>query len=248
MIFRRVTAGDARPDGTFLDKLIWLIVAMMAATGAAATARMQLPDGFREQADFLHASGFRGRRSGEFRIGAYDGEFSSKDSRLDVGDATWVSNKARNTVRLVHPDTGDSASSSCQLSKGTVTIKIVTFDPTKLRYDCWLELGDSKAQLFVGQAKRSTGQKVLAQDLRSGTALFAGLEMSIRSVHGYDGSRFTSQEPVGYLVESGDRTLAAVELTDTAPSVYLLRDLSADDRYRVMLVAMTIALLPAELE
>jgi len=225
-----------------------VLLTMVAVTATAATARMQLPDGFREQADFFNASGFRGHRSGDFTIGTYNGEFSNKDSRLDVGDATWVSNKARTSVRLAHPDTGESATAACGLTKGTLNVGVVTFDPKKLHYDCQLHVEDDVANLVVGQAKGTTGEKLMARDLRHGAVEFPGLALTVRSVHGYLGSKFTSQAPVGYLIEANDRTLAAVELTDTSPSVYLSRELPPDESYRVMLVAMTIALLPDELE
>jgi len=225
-----------------------LALTVFASAAAVETARMQLPDGFRDQADFFNASGFRGRQKGDFDIGPYRGEFSRKDSRLDILDSKYVSNKARTSVVLVDPDTGESATASCLQKKGSMTLKIVTFDPKKLRYECELAIGDRTSQFMVGQAKGTMKQKFMALDLRSGIAVFPDRDLMVRSVHDYHGSKFTSQAPVGYLIEDGERTLAGVELTDTSPSVYLLRELEPGDRYRVMLIAMTISLLPAELE
>jgi hypothetical protein len=233
-----------------MRKLICLLVTLAAASisVAAETARMQLPDGFREQAEFFNASGFRGRQKGVFEIGPYRGEFNRKDSRLDILDSKFVSNKAKAALALVQPETGERADAACRQTKGSMTLKIVTFDPKKLRYECEMDIGGGPARLAVGQAKGTAKEKFLALDLRSGSAEFQGLELTIQSVHRYHGSSFTSQAPVGYLIGSGDETVAAVELTDTSPSVYLLRDLDPEVAYRAMFVAMTVALLPAELE
>jgi hypothetical protein len=219
------------------------------AAWALAVARMALPPDFEVRALRVELDGFGGRNAGQYRFvdlsgTTYSGEFRRDQTRLGVFDPLVVRSKARGAFTFTDAAADIAISAFCEMRKITLTAGIVTFDPKKLAYQCELRSGPSlmAARLVIGQPKREgLKKKVLAQDLRRGEALLLDHYLAIESVHDYRGSRFGSQAPVGYLLLSQDRVVAAVELTDVNPSLYLSSDLSPDLQRAIHIVALAIA-------
>jgi len=210
------------------------------------TAQMQLPPDFVTQADRNPFSGFGGHNKGSFSVDRYRGDFTRGESRLSLLNSLYVSNKGKSSFLLQDANADEIISASCAMKKGAVTIDIVTFDPKKMSYQCdFTKAGQLLgSRLVLGQPKASGAkEKLLAKDLRRGEAVVLDQHFLIESVHGYEGSNFQSSAPVGYLLRNGDQVVAALELTDVNPTLFVLRDVSDDLRHGVMATALALAVL-----
>jgi len=223
-----------------------LAVSLAASVGAFETARMELPADFATRAERITIEGFGGHNKGTYEFRDFSGEFRRGESRLGIFDPFYVSNKGQSSFTLTGPGTSGEFAADCEMKKGAVTVGIVTFDPKKLSYRCeFRENGRlADAQFVLGQPKYdSMKERMLAKDLRRGEAIVFDQHFLIESVHRYAGSPISSQAPVGYLVHSGDRLVAAVELTDVNPSVYVLGDDDEPTRKATSIVALALAVL-----
>lgn len=228
----------------------WMVfcvgVVLAAPLLALEAARMALPDGFATTATRFDASGFGGHNKGQFSLAGFSGEFTRGESRLGVMDPLYVSSKGKSSFSIRDEAGEEILSAECRMGKKTVTIDVVTFDPKKMAYDCdFLSGGDlAGARLVLGQPKASGfKEKLLAADRRRGEAAIGDQHFTMESVHKYQGSKFSSQAPLGYLVESGGKVVAAVDLLDWNPVVFLPGDLDEGTRRSAIVVALALAVL-----
>ncbi|MDX1506879.1 MAG: hypothetical protein R3358_01285 [Woeseiaceae bacterium] len=213
---------------------------------ALETARMALPEDFRNQSEHLQFAGFGGHNKGTWKLGDYSGDFTRSESRLGVFDPLFVSNKGKSSFTFPAAGADNPLDVACEMRKKSVTIDIVTFDPKKFAYNCDFRRAGALTgdRLILGYGKPANmKERFVANDARVGEAIVDGMHVTLKSVHKYDGSVFSSQAPVGYLVNRGNDTVAAVELTDWNPSVYLKDDLQAADRQKLLVIALAIAVL-----
>lgn len=231
-----------------MSRFLLLSVFLVTTLAALPTARMALPPDFEAQSTHIEIDGFGGHNKGSYefvdKLGqAYSGEFSRAESRLGILDPLVVRSRATGSFSFVDSTAETSMSAACDMRKVTVNLDVVTLDPKKMAYHCEFH-GDNAlmaARLVIGQPKRQGfKEKMLAQDLRRGEAAMFGQNLVIESVHNYRDSKFGSQPPVGYLLKSGDRTVAAVELTDVDPGLYIVDDISDDLRRTIYVTALAI--------
>lgn len=226
-----------------------LVINLFFAASMSAVAQMELPPGFDSQTTRIEIKGFGGRNKGEWRLAGpsgetYTGRFTRSETRLGVFDPLVVRNKGRSSFTITGPAGTPLLSAECAFRKVTVNIDIVTFDAGKLAYQCEFSDAGDGAWLAIGEPKREgLKQKFLANDLRRGEAQIFGEQLTIDSVHGYAGSKFTSQPPVGYVMRLDDQYVGAVELTDKNPGVYLAPDLPRDVELAVYVASLAIAVL-----
>ncbi|NNC78171.1 MAG: hypothetical protein HKN77_09435 [Woeseiaceae bacterium] len=223
--------------------------AVCQSATAATTARMELPEEFTASATHIEFSGFGGHNKGTYsfadnRGSHYRGDFKRGESRLGVFDPLLVRNKGKGSFSFRDPGSDAELTAACEFKKYTVNVDVVTFDAKKVAYSCDFR-GNSAllgARLIIGQPKRQgMKQKFLARDLRSGESALFDQYLTLESVHDYRGTKLSSQQPVGYLIRSADRIVAAVELTDWNPGIYLSPDLSDDMQRSVLVTALAIA-------
>lgn len=228
-------------------KMIFGMTFVLAAPALALeAARMALPEGFATAATRFEATGFGGHNKGEFALADYNGEFTRGESRLGVMDPLYVSSKGKSSFSIRDTSGEEILSAECRMGKKTVTIDVVTFDPKKMAYDCDFRSGGNLAgaRLVLGQPKASGfKEKLFAADRRRGEAVIGDQHFTIESVHKYQGSKFSSQAPLGYLVESGGQVVAAVDLLDWNPIVFLPGDLQEGTRRSAIVVALALAVL-----
>ncbi|MDX1516468.1 MAG: hypothetical protein R3288_06490 [Woeseiaceae bacterium] len=219
------------------------------STAALSTARMELPDEFSASATRIELSGFGGHNKGSYSFmdphgASYRGDFKRGESRLGIMDPLFVRNSGKSSFSFRDPGSDVQINADCEFKKVTINIDVVTFDPKKVAYSCDFR-GNSAlagARLIIGQPKREgLKQKFLARDLRSGESVLFDQYLTLESIHHYQGTKLSSQQPVGYVIRSGDRPVAAVELTDWNPGVYLAADLPPDVQRSVLVTALAIA-------
>lgn len=216
------------------------------AIAGLTTARMDLPAEFGARAERIDIAGFGGHNKGKFQFGDFSGEFTRGESRLSIMDSAYVSNRGKSSFTLRDATSVEILSAACQMKKGAVTIDIVTFDPKKLSYQCDYTHGDNLlgARLVVGQPKaKGFKEKMLAKDLRRGESNIFEQHLVIESVHRYKDSKFQSQAPLGFLLQRGDQVVAAVELTDVNPTLYVDPDLPGEWRHSILATALSLAVL-----
>ncbi|MBT8079997.1 MAG: hypothetical protein KJO31_15570 [Gammaproteobacteria bacterium] len=228
-----------------------LVLSMALGLNAAAlaTARMVLPAEFTGQSARIELAGFGGHNKGSYSLTLpagthYGGEFRRSESRLGIMDPLLVRNKGRGSFSFGEPGSESHIEAKCEFAKFSINVDVVTFDPKKVAYGCEFRSASEllAARLHIGQPKRQgVKQKFLARDLRAGEAVLFDQYLTFESVHDYQGTKLASQQPVGYVIRSGDRVAAAVELTDWNPGLYLAADLSADLQRAVLVTALAIA-------
>lgn len=225
---------------------IAIMIAAVPAVPALEAARMALPAELQAANTRLAATGFGGRNKGTYVLGGLRGQFTRGESRLGIFDPLYVSNKGKSSFTLEDADGNVSLTASCRMSKGTATIGVVTFDPKKMSYTCEFEGSDALAgaRLALGQPKpEGMKERMLAKDRRRGEATLLGEHFVINSVHEYAASKFGSQAPLGYLVESGGDIVAAVDLLDWNPIVFLRPDAPESLQRATLAVALALAVL-----
>jgi hypothetical protein len=223
--------------------LMGAVALVILPQAAQQPARMQLPDDLAARVERMTFEGFGGRNEGSYVLGELTGTFMRTESRFAVADPLYAQNRGRSAFTLSGPGFEASVEVTCEMRRGSVTIGVITFDPDKLSYHC--DLGSAAAPLLVlGEPKPDSFRtRVLAQAERRGEATFGGIDLAVRSVHRYAGSRLQAPMPVGYLLQSDDRAVGAVELTDGDPAVYLPTTEAAEVRIAVIVTALALAML-----
>ena len=210
------------------------------------TAQMELPGDFGSHAERKKIAGFGGHNMGTFELENYRGEFTRGESRFSVKKTAFVSNKGKSSFTLRDVSASEIVSANCAMGKNSVTIGIVTFDPKKMTYQCDFTVGGQAvgSRLALGQPKASGAkEKFYAKDLRRGESNLFGQHLLIESVHNYKGSKFQSPAPVGYLILSEGKSVAALELTDVNPTLLLARDTPDELQRAVLATALALAVL-----
>jgi hypothetical protein len=223
-------------------------VTMLAILPSAAqrAARMALPEGFAARVERMEASGFGGRNEGQYQLGELAGDFTRIESRWALFDPLYAENRGRSSVTLTGPGFDETVAATCEMRRGNVTLGVITFDPSKMTYECAFERAGVAldSSLVLGEPKRETlRERLIARSDRRGQAVHRGVALDIRSVHQYEGTRLSAPTPVGYLLEADGRSVGALELTDVDPTVFVPIAESAEVREAVLVTALALAVL-----
>jgi len=211
---------------------------------AQRAARMALPADLEARVERVSADGFGGRNEGTYTLGEHSGEFTRIESRWAIADPLVAQNRGRSSFTLSGPGFDALVAASCEMSRTSVAVGVVTFDPDKMTYQCTLDGGAESPLLVLGEPKPANlRERMVARSDRRGEAKLDDITVGVRSVHNYAGSRFQAPMPVGYLLEVEGRAVGAVELTDVDPAVYLPTAEPAAVRSAVMVAALALAVL-----
>jgi len=212
---------------------------------AQQAARMELPDDVAARAERRSLEGFGGRNEGRYTLGDLAGDFTRIESRWAVGDPLYAQNRGRSSFTVSGPGFESTVAATCEMRRTVVTLGVITFDPDKMTYQCDLSTaGGTSPLLILGQPKPANfRERVLARSERRGEATFGGVTLEVRSVHRYAGSRLQAPAPVGYWLEIGGRAIAAVELTDVNPAIYLPATEAADVQAAAIVTSLALAVL-----
>ena len=212
----------------------------------AKGAEIRLPDGFATVSTRVAFTGFDGFNHGHYSGAEFRGEFARIESRLGVFDPLYVANRGRSGFTVENANGVNEITAECRAIKRTAAIKSVTLDLKKFVYSC--EFGGPAAagemSFVIGEPKREDfKEKLLARDRRAGEASILGHDFVVNSVHDYEGSKLSSQAPLGYLLESKGLIVGAVDMLDWNPIVHVREDLSNSQRKATMIVALSLAVL-----
>jgi hypothetical protein len=212
---------------------------------AQRAARMELPDDLAARAERQSIEGFGGHNEGRYTLGELAGEFTRIESRWAIGDPLYAQNRGRSSFTASGPGFDSTVAATCEMRRSAVTLGVITFDPDKMTYQCDLSTaGATSPLLILGEPKPANfRERVLARSERRGEATFGGVTLEVRSVHRYAGSRLQAPAPVGYLLEIGGRAIAAVELTDVNPAIYLPSTEPADVQAAAIAASLALAVL-----
>jgi hypothetical protein len=209
-------------------------------------ARMALPPELDGAALRWDATGFGGHNRGRYALGDTRGEFTRGESRLGVFDPLYVANQGASTFTVLDLDDSVWLSADCRFSRRTVTVDVITFDSRQMAYECEFTEGHggSAGRLAMAHPKpKGLKERMLAQDRRIGEAKVRDHVIGIESSHRYRGSKFDSQAPVGYVLSAEGRVVAAVDLLDWNPILFLLEDIPEDLGEAVTVTALALAVL-----
>ena len=210
------------------------------------TAAMKVPPELAADAIRLPVSGFGGKNRGEFTIGDFSGEFTRIESRLAIFDPAYASSRGTASFAIAGPGIDGRLRADCSFKENVVTLGVVTFDSKKLAFVCELDSssGGTVGRVVLGEPRpEGFKQRLLARAARTGAAEIGATRLELASVHEYEGSRFKSQTPTGYVVTSNASVVGALELTDVNPTIFVASSLSDDDRRSTMLAALAVSLL-----
>lgn len=215
------------------------------------TARMKLPVEFREVADVLPATGYGGWNRGRYELGEFAGDFTRTESRFAAFDPLFAANYGKSSVTLERPGIEGAIRAECSFKENVVTVGVITFAAKKLVYVCDItdDAGKPIGRTALGQPKpKNFKERVLAAATRKGQTALNSISIDIDSIHHYEGSKFSSPTPTGYLLSHEGQAIGAIELTDFNPTFYLRRDVEPDVRLATLVAALTLSVLrdPAE--
>lgn len=227
--------------GTLLLLCLFPVLAL-----ALKSATIRLPNDFASASTRIEFTGFGGKNRGHYKGAEFRGEYTRIETRLGVFDPLYVKHKGKSGFTIENANGGPALIAECRAVEKVATYKIVTFDLKKLAYSCEFNGPDANSPMrfVIGEPKREGfKEKFLARDLRTGEASILGHDFLISSVHEYTGTKFTSQAPLGYLLESDGVVMGALDLLDWNPIVYLGDGLSESQRNATIIVALSLAVL-----
>jgi hypothetical protein len=238
------TFGNRRFKLTFAATVLSLAVA--AAAPALQIARMKMPAELATGSLRLHASGYGGANRGRFELGGYSGDFTRIESRFAVFDPLYAANSGKSAFTLEGPDVAGTIAAECRFKERVITVGVLTFDAKKLAYVCAITDGDgtSVGSLTLGEPKPDGfKERVLARAARQGVADLGDVRIDIASVHHYEGSRLSSQTPVGYVLTHDSQPVGALELTDSNPTFFLHSETTPVVRRATLIAALGLSVL-----
>ncbi|MDX1562786.1 MAG: hypothetical protein R3305_07650, partial [Gammaproteobacteria bacterium] len=191
-----------------------LLLTIAAADLVARGATIKLPDGFAERSTRIEFTGFGGFNRGSFRGADYRGDFVRTETRWGIFDPLYVLNRGRSSFTLEDAGGTVNIEASCRVTRDVLTYRIVTVDVDKMSYECHYSGPDAPGARFaLGEPKREGfRERLAARERRIGEAFVLEQQFVIESVHNYEGTRLTSQKPLGYMIESDGIVVAAVDM------------------------------------
>lgn len=217
------------------------------ASLARDAARMELPADLATRTERLEATGFGGANRGRYSLGVFTGEFTRIESRFALFDPLYAASSAKSSFTVVGPEVDTPFSAECGMRETTVTLGVITFDPSKMTYQCSFQQSStalSDASLVLGEPKpEGMRARLLAKAERRGEAAILGQRIGIQSVHKFAGSKLQSPTPVGYLLLHEDSAVGAIEVTDVNPTILLPTNAAPELRQSVLLTALALAVL-----
>ena len=238
--------GFADPGREWWSPIAIAALALIATTSVLALglARVELPEEL-AAAERLRASGYGGKNRGHFSVGDYRGVFTRLESRFAVLDPLYAANRGKSSFALDGPGIERTITAECRFKERVVTVGVLTFDAAKLAYVC--EVADESGtlgSLTLGEPKASGfKERVLARARRRGVADVGGVQIEIESLHAYEGSRLSSQTPVGYLLTFDSGAVGALELTDSEPTFVLQSGLTPELRRATLIAGLGLSVL-----
>jgi len=229
-----------------LATLSLLTVFFPLCVEAAKSASIRLPDEFTDDAQKFEFEGFGGFNRGDYKGAEFAGSFTRIESRLAVFDPLYVSNRGKSSFTIESVSELENAVADCSAKQNVGALRIVTLDLKKLTYECEFSGSDvTQGWRFVlGEPKREGfREKLLARERRRGEAYILDEEFLIESVHEYEGSPLGSQSPLGYILSSGSEVVAAIDLLDWNPIVYVRNGITEPARRAAIVVALALAVL-----
>ncbi len=207
---------------------------------------MKMPAELATESLRLHASGYGGANRGNFEFGAYSGDFTRIESRFAVFDPLYAANRGKSAFTLRGPDVDGTIAAECRFKERVITVGVLTFDAKKLAYVCDITDGSgaSVGSLTLGEPKPDGfKERVLARAARQGVADVGEVRIDIASVHHYEGSRLSSQTPVGYLLTHDSQSVGALELTDSDPTFFFQSGATPAVRRATLIAALGLSVL-----
>lgn len=220
-------------------------LALTTAAAALETARMRMPEDLGTETVRWQAKGYGGANRGHFTLGDWHGAFTRIESRFAVFDPLYAVNRGHSSFTLEGPGVDGSMSAQCTFRERVVTVGVLTFDAKKLAYVCDIAGGSGNVgSLTLGEPKpEGFKERMLARAARQGLAELGEVRIDIESVHHYEGTRLSSQTPVGYVLKHESRTVAALELTDSNPTFVLAAGASPEVRHAALVAALGLSVL-----
>lgn len=223
-----------------------LSLAVTAATAGLQPARMKMPAELATESPRLQASGYGGANRGRYELGGYNGRFTRIESRFTVFDPLYAANRGKSTFTLEGFDVDGTIAGECDFTERVVTVGVLTFDAKKLAYVCVITdaSGAVVGSLTLGEPKPDGfKERMLARAARQGVADIGDVRIAITSVHHYEGSRLSSQTPVGYVLTHDSAAVGALELTDSDPTFFVHPGAKPEVRRATLLAALGLSVL-----
>ena len=229
-----------------LAAMVFSLCLIPASVFADKGSKIRLPVDISSNSSPISLTGFSGYNRGEYEGGEFRGTFTRIESRLGVFDPLYVVNREKSGFTIEDPTSQVLIEAKCNTLKRTVGIRFVELDLTKFTYNCDFNGQEAvgEMRLVLGEPKRrGLRERLMARESRAGEALVLDRNLRFESVHEYEGSNFDSQTPLGYLIKEDGIVVAAVDLLDWNPVVYLHDSLTEAGRKAAMIVALSLAVL-----
>lgn len=218
--------------------IAFAFVLAAAGCGSIRPAQMALPAGLQTRTQEARIEGLGGGRSGNLRVAGNTGPFTRAASQLALFEIASV-DRGGSTFAVSGADFLSPVSARCRFRRNTVTLGIVDFEPKTLAYECDFD-GPPGARLSLQEAARGVSK---LQAERRGQITADGKVLTLRSVHDIEGAALAVAAPIGYVMESAGRPVAAVELNGTVPDLRLPDATQPELRRVALLAAIAVSLL-----
>ncbi len=221
-----------------LRALVGLLAWGLAGCASLPAARIELPDTL-ATVEPLRLEGAVGVARGDFQLGDLRGRFERQASRLDLFGVL-----AQDRALVSYWLQPDGLRADCKLIGNTATLGVVQLPLKRADYACHFSRdGQPLTQHLTLKAEDAAAG---TREERRGRFVAGDVSLELQSLHRVQGSPLPLPAPVGYLMRHQGQVVAALDLNDVRPRLWLrASDPAAADAVRQAGLALALLWDPA---
>ena len=163
-------------------------------------------------------------RSGDFQLGQATGTFTRSADRFGIFDPLVVKHRGGGAFRLRELAGGPELAGRCSYREGVVNAGPFSVTPGRLVFHCDFARDGRPidASLVIADPKSAFGT-LNGRDERTGTLMYQGQVIALRSIHRDAGGGLPIAAPLGYSFSVDGREIGAVDLNGLDKQLFVPR-------------------------
>lgn len=188
----------------------------------------------------LELTGMGAGRNGDFQLGQSIGTFTRSADRLGIFDPLLVKHRGGGAFRLRELPGGSELAGRCSYRENVVNAGPVSVTRNRLAYYCDFARDGHpiNATLVVVDPRPQLGT-LHGRDERTGTLVYQGQVINLRSIHRFVGGGLPTPAALGYSFSVDGREIGAVDLNGLNKSLFVPR--SGAQREAVIMGSVALA-------
>lgn len=216
------------------------IAAVVLAGCSISAATIAVTPELAASAERIELTGMGAGRSGDFHLGQATGTFTRSADRLGIFDPLLVKHRGGGSFRLREFPGGSELAGRCSWRENVVNAGPVSVTAGRLVFQCdFARDGRPIDASLVMVDPRPAHGTLHGRDERTGTLLYQGQEIALRSIHRNASGGLPSSAALGYIFSVGGREIGAIDLNGLNKSLLVPR--SGAEREAVILGSVALS-------